>query len=480
MKFSFIVKIGVGFVILLLAMLSMYMINLYSQKLYSTFEKDYNIFQKYSSDLNQMFQTQSVYFIEFNSAEHNRLSNVILRQIRTDYPKMLDTNIYKKSKDVQKYVDIIQNTTGKFVDQYQNFLNEIQTFGLVRMTYQNEILTHREILIRKTILDRIEYYINGAQLIKENLKLIYKSLDKEKKKIDNLRFFLTNTSTLLGILLSLIASILLLFRVRKSLLKLTKYVGKIASGDFTAKIELNTNDEIQQLAENIKNIISFKDILIKIKLSTKTLEDSYMKINQAVDNINTIAKNQEKSVENASQSFEKLSLSLNEITKNSLETKNITLDTQNKTQTSTLQIRDTISEINLLSNFANKIMGTVKIINSITEQTELLSLNAAIEAAKAGGAGKGFAVVAIEIGKLAETSTKATEEISMLAEEIIDKIKRTTSKSEVSIEALKVIETSIEEVSDKVQDIANITEQKSKRSKEILEEVIKIRVIKNM
>ncbi len=473
MKISLIIKIGIGFAILLLSVLVIYFINTYSLNIYFNFEKDNEVFQKNANNFNKLFQTQSIFFIDFRSNEHFRI-RMILFDIEASYPRMLETRIYNTSEEVKGYVDLIQKLAREIVNDSRLINGKTDAFGLVRMIYDDAYLSDYEIGRRKVIFDDIESYLKKTKQINSNLESIYKILDREKNKLEGFRNFLINITTLFGIIISLIFSFFILLGVRKSLIKLTRFVVKIASGDFTAKIDIRSKDEIQNLAENIKNIIFFEDTLLKIKNSTKTLENSYKKINEAVNNINRIIKEQEKSVESASDSFKELAFALSEISKNSFETMNITLISKEDTQKSSNQIKDTISEINLLSDFAAKIMGTVKIINSITEQTELLSLNAAVEAAKAGTKGKGFAVVASEIGKLAEMSNNATTEISQLVEDIIDKIKRTSLKSEISIESLKIIESSIENVVNKMREITNITEKESLGSKSIMEEVIRV------
>ncbi len=473
MRVSFVVKIGAGFVILLASIAAIFFINIYSQMIYSSFENDYNVFQKNSSYFNDMFQTQSIFFIEFTQNDLGRL-NATLAEIRRVYPQMLQTDIYKKSAEVKEYVDSIQKETEKFITNYGNFLARITTFNLVRMTFKDELLTNEEIKTRKNIFREIDAYTNGAQIISKNLDSIYQVLDSKKSEIDKIRSFLLNIVTLSGIILSLIVSLIILISVRGSIVKLTSYVSRIADGDFTAKVKIKSRDEIQFLAENVKNIISFEETLKSIKKSTATLESSYERINQAVSNINKVATNQENTVIQGNRSFENLSLALNEISISSNDTKNMTLETRDDTIDSSSQIRETISDISMLSDFAERIKGTLNIINTITDETELLSLNAAIEAAKAGGAGKGFAVVAIEIGKLAETSSSATGEISVLAEDILDKIKRTTEKTEFSIEALKVIETSIGDVAEEMEKISRITEEKSIQSNAIMTEVAKV------
>ncbi|MFN6992022.1 MAG: methyl-accepting chemotaxis protein, partial [Fervidobacterium sp.] len=124
----------------------------------------------------------------------------------------------------------------------------------------------------------------------------------------------------------------------------------------------------------------------------------------------------------------------------------------------------TVEEINSLGDSAENIEEIVKTINSIAEQTNLLALNAAIEAARAGEAGRGFAVVADEIRKLAEESKRFTSKINEILKGIAEKVnyvggltdlaKSTVnllvSASDDALKKFKDIRNNIESVSDKV------------------------------
>lgn len=424
-----------------------------------TLDFSYDKFQKAVKNFENLFSTfvSSSKFKEIIKKSGMEKDYTVLNNVNTTATDKIN-NIDKKFNELKNAGNLIGNGG-----------SDPKNYGLYIQYYM---------LKNETVLDLLnevkDTSIFFADIFENNLYPFIISLSEKSVALENQILFISLGSTLLISIISTIFVFIFANSLSNRINRVSNFVQTIADGDFTATIDIKSRDEIFDLVSNIRRIISFENILIQITNTAKTLNESYVKTKDAVDNVHDSINKQASAIEETLSSFNVLMVKINEIANNALKTNVIALDTKNNIQSSTNQIRDTIKEINVLSQSASKIMGMLKIINSITEQTDLLSLNAAIEAARAGEAGKGFAVVASEIRKLAETSAEATKEVSLLTREIINHIKQTTSKSETSAEALQIMESSIVEVVNLIEEIANATEQESEGSKKIMKSVTNI------
>lgn len=163
------------------------------------------------------------------------------------------------------------------------------------------------------------------------------------------------------------------------------------------------------------------------------------------------------SVQTVAASAEELSSSISEISRQVNESTRVTGD-------AVREVKNTDQTVVSLSDAASQIGGVVKLIQDIAEQTNLLALNATIEAARAGEAGKGFAVVASEVKSLANQTAKATEEIST-------KITAMQGVTGSAVTAIRGIGSTIEQISHIIGSIASAVEEQSAATKEIANNV---------
>ncbi len=187
--------------------------------------------------------------------------------------------------------------------------------------------------------------------------------------------------------------------------------------------------------------------------SSKMLLDISEQTSRQTSTVAAATEEASSSVQTVASAAEELSASIGEINRQIEESSRVSKDAVNK-------VKETDETVSTLSEAATQIGDVVKLIQDIAEQTNLLALNATIEAARAGEAGKGFAVVASEVKNLATQTGKATEEISA-------KIITVQDVSNASVSAIRGIGKIIEQIDDITQTIAEALHQQDEATKEI-------------
>lgn len=279
---------------------------------------------------------------------------------------------------------------------------------------------------------------------------------------------------------------------------LTRRIKEISEGDgdLTQRINSKRTDELGKLASAFDDFVAKLQTLIsEISSSSTSLENNAVQLTNTHENAQHVSNEQTRSIEQIAAAVNEFSVSIREVAERTLSTANETDHTAELTTQGMKVIDNSVDEINQLANSikkanqvieqlaseSNNIATVLEVIRNIAEQTNLLALNAAIEAARAGEQGRGFAVVADEVRSLASKTQKSTEEIQNMIDKlqsgvkdavssILDGSNRVEKNVELSLniqQMFESIQSSATIVSDMATQIATATEQQSSVSEEL-------------
>jgi methyl-accepting chemotaxis protein len=415
-------------------------------------------------DLNDNFSESKKYFLAGN--------------------KILDELIiFNKKLDDKQLVVSLQ----KYKNNYKTFYNLGLT--MAQAYIENGSVGGNE---RKSKVNRLSKKLTSElNAWKKKQKHEYDlATDKINHSILNLELdILVASLALFGVIVIAFGAIV---KVIGSITQIELYLNKLSKLDFTGDLHINGKSEIANISKLLSSVIStLKDFIVQTQhsvhenfsvtnqLSTTTtsvskkIEEAASVVKTATHKAQGITSKISTSVEEANVSRENLHLANHNLDEATKEVIRMTVDVQESANIEA----EMATKIDELSTEADQVKEVLSVISDIADQTNLLALNAAIEAARAGEHGRGFAVVADEVRKLAERTQKSLVEIQSTINVIVQSIMDASGQMNINskkIQLLADVSSNVKVMISETQEIMNQASISSEKTVNAFEDTSKL------
>lgn len=475
---------------------------------YSGWTNFYHLQHVIDQDLALKSKVQHM-FAEFTS-EVQAWKNVLLRGYNVEKLNKNWSKVESKHKKIQEYATEIVNEL-KTVHQDPETAEIVSEFLKVHQDMFDAYLQGKEILVRDGI-DAADSSVEGidrqpAKLLEKLIQIMDEESQRAMEEAIG-SYQRGQKLSVAGLIVALgVSLVLILIMIQRNIIapakRLVADLGSMAEGDFTRHISKTSIDELGQVAgsakklqEDIGKIVQhINESVFKLSASAEEMAHVTERSNQSMiqqrhetDQVATAMNEMTATVHEVAQNAQLAADSANQANAEVTTGQGVVNEAIRNIASLVQKVEQASDVIQNVENHSVEIGSVLDVIRSIAEQTNLLALNAAIEAARAGEQGRGFAVVADEVRVLAQRTQKSTEEIQQMiqklqagAQEAVESMNQSRSQADVTRDTaakagqvLTSITRSVSSINDMNTLIASSAEEQNSVAEEINRNIVNI------